>query len=216
MSMPLAHYLKDFSSPKPSMLVSDAMGFDADPFGLDDGPTLELPQPDPVDLEAERKQAYSEGFNAASEQLSAQHVEEIAEIEARYAQQLQEKEEAHQAALAQVIAEGLEKIATAIAETVGEQAVAAVAPFLEESLIETALHDLSTLLKEAILEGEASVVTVRGPEALFERLRMQMDGHEGLLRHIDAHDLDLTVDVQDAALVTRISAWTASLKKVLA
>jgi hypothetical protein len=216
MSMPLAHYLKDFSSPKPSMLASDAMGFDVDAFGLGDGPTLELPQPDPIDVEAERNQAYAEGFEAASQQLSVQHAEEIARLEAQYAQQLQEKEDAHQAALAQVIAEGLEKIATSVAQTVGEQAVAAVAPFLQEALVETALHDIATLLKEAILEGEAGVITVRGPEALFERLRMQMDGHEDLLRHVDVKDLDLAVDVQDSALVTRISAWTASLKKVLA
>jgi hypothetical protein len=216
MSMPLAHYLKDFSSPKPSMLVTDALGFDEDTFGINDEPTLELPKPDPVDVEAERKQAYAEGFDAASQQLSAQHAEDIARLEARYAEQLQEQEEAHHAALAKVIGDGLEKIAASVSLMVGGQAVEAITPFLQEALVETAVHDLSVLLKEAILEGQAGVVTVRGPEALFERLKTCLDGHGDLLRHIEVDDLDLSIDVEDTALVTRISAWTASLKKVLA
>ncbi|MBB4953954.1 hypothetical protein H4S14_002014 [Agrobacterium vitis] len=216
MSMPLAHYLKDFSSPKPSSLVSDTVGFDMDAFGMDDEPALELPQPDPIDVEAVRAQAYAEGFEAASQQLAEQHAQEIHRLEAHHAEQIKEQEKAHQKALATVIAQGLEKIAASVSDVVGEQTVAAVAPFLQEALVETALNDIAALLKEAILEGQAGVVTVRGPEALFERLKMQMDGHEDLLRHIEVDDLDLAVDIHDAALVTRISAWTASLKKVLA
>lgn len=216
MSMPLAHYLKDFSSPKPSPIVSDAIGFDMDAFGLNDEPVLELPQPDPIDVEAERAQAYAEGFEAASQQLSEQHAQEIARLEALSAEKLQDEAKAHQKAIAKLIGNGLQRIAASVSETVGEQVVAAITPFIEEALVETALHDISTLLKEAILEGQAGIVTVRGPEPLFERLKMQMDGHEDLLRHIEADDLDLTVDVEETALVTRISAWTASLKKVLA
>ena len=61
-----------------------------------------------------------------------------------------------------------------------------------------------------------AAVTVRGPGELFDRLREQMDGHDDLIRHVEADDIDLTVEIDDTAIVTRISAWTASLKKVLA
>lgn len=216
MSMPLAHYLKDFSSPKPSSLVSDSLSFDVDDFGIHDEPVLELPQPDPIDIEAERAEAYEEGRAATMLELSEKHAEDISRLEALHAEQLQDLEKKHKAEMGRILGGGLHNIAAAIADTVGAQAVEAVAPFLEEALIETALHDLSTLLKEAIIEGEVATVTVRGPGELFDRLRENMDGHDDLLRHIEDDHIDLTVDIDDTALVTRISAWTASLKKVLA
>jgi hypothetical protein len=216
MSMPLAHYLKDFSSPKPSSLVSDPMEFDVDAFGVAEEPLLELPQPEPIDIEAERMQAFEEGREAATQQLSQQHAEEIARLEALHAEKLQEMERKHQAELGRVLGNGLRTVATKISDAVGAQAVAVVAPFLEEALIETALNDISTLLREAIIEGDVGAVTVRGPGALYDRLREHMDGHDEMIRHIEADDLDLAVDIDDTALVTRISAWTASLKKVLA
>lgn len=216
MSMPLAHYLKDFSSPKPSSLVSDSVSFDVDDFGIHDEPFLELPQPDPIDIEAERRQAHEEGRAAATEELSERHAEDVARLEALHAEQIAELEKKHKSELGRIIGGGLHSIAAAIATAVGAQAVEAIAPFVEEALIETALHDISTLLKEAIIEGEVTTVTVRGPGELFDRLRENMDGHDDLLRHIEDDDIDLTVDIDDTALVTRISAWTASLKKVLA
>ncbi|HBF31729.1 MAG TPA: hypothetical protein DDW73_19225 [Rhizobium sp.] len=214
--MPLAHYLKDFSSPKPSSLVSEPMAFDIDGFGIDDDPMLELPQPEPIDIEAERMQAFEEGRMAATQQLSEQHADEIQRLEAVHAEQLEERERKHREELSHVIAWGLQRISATISEAVGAQTVAVLAPFLDEALTEAALRDISSLLKEAIIEGDVGAVTVRGPGLLFDRLRAKMDGHDDLIRHIEADDLDLAVDIDDTALVTRISAWTASLKKVLA
>ncbi len=216
MSMPLAHYLKDFSSPKPSSVVSDAMGFDEDAFGLSDAPLLELPQPDPIDLEAERKQAFEEGRQAAIQELSEQYAQEKMNLEANHLEEVEALKQLNQIELARVMGDGLQRILEAVSRAVSEQTIAVIAPFLQEALIETALKDMSTLLKEAIVEGDIGTVTVRGPGPLFDRLRNRMEGYHDLLRHVEADDLDLTVDIHDTALVTRISAWTASLKKVLA
>jgi len=77
------------------------------------------------------------------------------------------------------------------------------------------VSDLADLLRTAILSGEAGTVTVKGPSSLFDALVGNMPEVAGSLRHVEADDLDLSVDIGETVLVTRISAWTASLKKVL-
>jgi len=58
-------------------------------------------------------------------------------------------------------------------------------------------------------------VTVKGPARLFDVLKGTLGEKAGLLRHLETGDVDLTVEFGDAVLVTRMSAWATSLKKVL-
>ncbi|MBB4010217.1 hypothetical protein [Allorhizobium taibaishanense] len=216
MTMPLAHYLKDFSAPQPAPSVSDAMSFNDDALMFPDEPMLQLPQPDPVDVGKERREAYAEGHEAAAAEADERHVEAIAKLKEAHAEALQALTEKHQAELARVMYHGLQQIAADVSITVGAQFVEALTPLLSDLLVNKALDDMTALLKAAILDGAVGQVTVTGPEALFKKLSVRMKAHKNLLRHVEADDLDLTVDVGNAALVTRISAWTASLKKVLA
>lgn len=216
MTMPLAHYLKDFSAPQPAPSIPDAMSFNDDALMFPDEPMLQLPQPDPVDVDKERREAYAEGHEAATAEADERHREAIARLEEVHAEALKELVEKHQAELARVIEHGLQQIAADVARAVGAQAVEALAPVLADLLIDKALDDITVLLTAAILDGEAGQITVTGPGTLFKKLSARMTGQEALLRHVEADDLDLTVDIGNAALVTRISAWTASLKKVLA
>ncbi|MCF1464205.1 GTPase [Agrobacterium vitis] len=216
MTMPLAHYLKDFSAPRPAPMAAEPVSFNDDALMFPDMPMLELPQPDPVDVEKERQDAYAEGHDAAVKAADERHAEALSTLEKAHAEALQELTEKHQAELARVIAEGLQQIASDLSRIVGSQTVETLAPLLSDLLVDKALEDISGLLKAAVLEGAAGQITVTGPAALFKQLADLMEGQDLLLKHVEADDLDLTVDVGGAALVTRISAWTASLKKVLA
>lgn len=214
MSMTLARYLKDFSAPEPPALVLDDLAFA--PSGLDDDmPMLGLPEPDPVDIEQERRQAYEEGYGAARQELIEAHARESEAMETAHREAMAALEERYNQMLSQAIQAGLTKIASALAASVGEQAVAALAPVVSDLLTEKAVVDLAALIRSAILEGEAGHVTVRGPRRLFDILQGLLPEQQALLRHIETEDLDLSVDIEETALVTRISAWTASLKKVL-
>ena len=74
---------------------------------------------------------------------------------------------------------------------------------------------LATLLRETILEGVPDSITVKGPVRLFQSLQAEMGERQNLLRHQQTDDVDLAVEIDDSVLVTRISAWSASLRKVL-
>lgn len=215
MSMPLASYLKDFSVPQTATDAMDDVGFGAAGMDFDDSDFPALSAPDPIDLDAERRQAYSEGHEAAERELREQYDSDRQALEARHREEIEALQQAHDAATSRLIADGLRMIATDIAASVGEQAMAALAPLISRDIAENAVKDLARLIEDAILNGEAGVITVKGRRDLFEILKAELPESAGQLNHVDADDLDLTVDIAETVLVTRISAFAASLRKVL-
>lgn len=215
MSMPLAHYLKDFSAPAsaPSSAIGgdfsavDDVSFDSD-FG-------NLPEAEPIDVEAERRAAYAEGYETASAELGDRHAAERAALKVAHDEAMAALEARLMGETARRLADGLDRVAADIALAVSERAADALAPFLSQEVAAKAVTDLADLLKTAITEGEAGTITLKGPRALFDLLLARMPEATGVLRHVEADDLDLSAELDGTVLVTRISAFAASLKKVL-
>ncbi|WP_416797990.1 GTPase [Ciceribacter azotifigens] len=212
MSLPLARYLKDFSQPAGTP-ASKGMAFpEQEPtFDID----FAAPEPEPVDIDAERRAAYAEGYEVAERELRQTFEAERQALVDEHAHALDAIRQKFEAETARALADGLHRTAGQIALAVSEQAAAAVAPFLSEQVVARAVGDLAGQLSAAILSGEAGIISVSGPAPLFEMLKEALGDDAHVLHHIEADDLDLTVDIGGTALVTRISAWTASLKKVL-
>ncbi len=213
MSLPLARYLKDFSQPAAGTSAPTGMAFSeqAQAFDID----FAAPEPEPVDIEAERRAAYAEGHEAAERDLRQKFEAERQALLDEHTRAMDAMRQTFEAETARMLADGLRRAAGQIALAVSEQAAAAVAPFLSEQVVANAVKDLAEQLSTAILSGEAGAIVVSGPAALFEMLKEALGENAQLLHHVEAEDLDLTADVGGTALVTRISAWTASLKKVL-
>ncbi|MBW8300475.1 MAG: hypothetical protein K0M60_12805 [Hydrogenophaga sp.] len=215
MSMPLAHYLKDFSAPAsaPSSAIGgdfsavDDVSFDSD-FG-------NLPEAEPIDVEAERRAAYAEGYETASTELGEKRAAELAVLKAAHDEAMAALEARLMGETAKRLADGLDRVTADIALAVSERAADALAPFLSQEVAAKAVTDLADLLKTAIAEGEAGTITLKGPRALFDLLLARMPEAAGALRHVEADDLDLSAELDGTVLVTRISAFAASLKKVL-
>ncbi|MCC8931403.1 GTPase [Rhizobium sp. 'Codium 1'] len=215
MSMRLASYLKDFSTatvpPAPSAPTFDMPSVDA--FDMD---FPALPEPEPLDAEAIRREAYAEGHEAG-EKAAADRLEvDRQATEIAHAQALAERDQKLRDEFAEILATKLPDVIQKLSLAVSEQAAIALAPVIGEALADKAVKDLAALLQAAIAAGEAGKIEVKGPRLLFEKLQADMPEHTSLLRYTEDEDLDLTAEFGEAALVTRISAFTASLKKVLA
>ncbi|MBW8283174.1 MAG: GTPase [Rhizobium sp.] len=217
MSMPLAHYLKDFSAPSgtPSGVIGgdfaslDDAGFDTGFSGISE------PEPEPIDLEAERREAYAQGHEAATAELGERHAAELQALRTAHDEAMAALEARLMGEAARRLAEGLERTTAEIALAISEHAAEALSPFLSREVAAKAVADLAELLRSAIVDGEAGTITVKGPRALFELLLAHLPEQQGRLRHVEDEDLDLSVEIEGTVLVTRISAFAASLKKVL-
>lgn len=215
MSMPLARYLKDFSTtvvpPAPPAPTFDMPSVDA--FDMD---FPALPEPEAVDVEAIKREAYAEGHEAGEKAAAERFEVDRQAMEIAHAQALAERDQKLRDEFADLLATKLADVIEKLSMAVSEQAAIALAPAIGEALAEKAVKDLADLLKAAITVGEAGTIEVKGPRLLFEKLQSEMPEQTGFLRHVEDPDLDLSAEFGDAALVTRISAFTASLKKVLA
>jgi hypothetical protein len=207
----LSRYLKDFGAERPAPAVFDAglsfessQGFD----NLHEEPT--------IDLDAERQEAYAEGYEAATRELSERHEAELEERASARTLELEALRTEYETDAAERIASSLKQIAVALGQAVSVETAIALAPVMTEVLTEKAVADLADLVAAAILEGAVGTITVDGPHHLFESLASHLGENRSMLRHIEANDVDLSVTIGDSVLVTRMSAWADSLRKILA
>lgn len=208
MSISLSRYLKDFGEPKPSAPIIDIDDLAGDVFP-------ETPSEPPVDIEAERRDAYAQGHAAATADLTEKYESEARALAEAHARALEELKIRYEMEAAAVIASRVLDIAEEVAQLVSAGAATAIAPVMTEALAAKAAESLAALLREAILEGAAGPIVVRGPTGLFDILKAELGEHAAAVRHIEADDVDLAAEIGESVIVTRMSAWAASLKKVL-
>lgn len=214
MSASIARYLKDFGDPQPPQPA--AMAFDEPmSFGLDTSFHDDFPAVTSGGDEMVRQHAYAEGHEAATAALTLQHEQEMEALRRHMADEMEALRQSFEAESASRIRDGLRAMAQEIAARIADETALCLAPLVQEEIAEKAVADLAVLIREAILEGEAGTITVKGPLSLFNSLATEMGDDASMLRHVEAADLDLTVEIAGSVLVTRLSAFAASLKKVL-
>lgn len=215
MTASIARYLKDFGEPPlaPPILAEDVGMFDL-------GSNLDFPDAPfetPVDIDAERAAAHAEGLEAGAAEAQRVWLEEREQLVKAHADEVVAMRAVHENEIASVVEKKMSEAALLVAEAVSDQTARILAPVVEQVLVAKAVADLADLLRAAILEGDVAVVTLRGPVHLYEKLTTALgEAHLPLLRHVEAIDLDLSAEVDDSALVTRLSAWSARLKEVMA
>jgi hypothetical protein len=209
-SAQLSRYLKDFGEP-----VVVAPVVEANDFSDDFGDFPETPAAPVVDVEAERHDAHGQGYAEATAALTEKYESEAQTVALVHQREIEELRERYETELAAHIAARIEAISAEMADLVSATVAKALAPVMTDVLSQRAAVELAATLRQALQEGDAGTITVRGPTHLFDVLKNQLGEKAGLLRHQETADIDLTVEFGDAVLVTRMSAWTASLKKVL-
>lgn len=214
MNMALARLLKDFSEPEPAAQAFSA----ADAFaGGVAGGDMALPAlPEPViDVDLERRAAYDEGYQEAVQALESRHRAALETAEIAHQRELAELREIFDRTMAETVSARLQQIAGEIALLVSEETAHVLAPVMDAEVAAHAVRRLAELIRAGILEGAAGMITVKGPAPLFAMLSAALPEDAALLRHVETADTELTAELDGTVLVTRISAWAASLKKVL-
>lgn len=212
MTASIARFLKDFGEVPPPPPPEAGGDFD---FGGFSGPDAVVEEP--IDLEAERAEAHASGYEAATQELQAKWTEERHALLAAQEAEMAALKARYENEIVELVQSKLGQIAITVAEAVSDQTAKVLAPLVEEALTDKAIADMADLIRAAVLEGDVATVTVRGPEHLRMKLSEALgDGLPSVLRHVEASDLDVSADLGDPALVTRLSAWSARVKELLA
>lgn len=213
MNAMLTKYLKDFSLPQ-------SVG----PVGNDILDTLHgssltnidfsIETEPPVDIEAERRDAHDEGFREAAAYYERKQAEAIAALEEAHANALQAMADRHESETIWVVHARFHEMTQAISQTVTEQVLQLLLPVFDEEFCRRSMERLSALVREALSEAQVSTVVVRGPEPLYIRLKplLEVDGIES--RFIESAAVDISVEVDETVLVTRLSSWSQALSEV--
>jgi hypothetical protein len=205
MSASIARFLKDFGEPEaPAILPAPSFEFDGPSF--DDFPQI-VEEP-AVDIEAIKAAAIEEGRESArSELIAAFEADKLAMIEAHDAAMVAERERFR--------AEVAEQLAQNLKDGIEQMATLFLAPVLTEELSRKAATDLASVVKDAMLDGECSKLIIKGPTPMFDAFNAVMGLKDDQFQFTETDNPDLSVEISESVVVTRMSAWASSLRKVM-
>jgi hypothetical protein len=216
MSASLSRYLKDFSAPKIELSRMPPKYFPDLDAGFPDSDPDARPVMPEIDIDAERREAFAQGRDEATGELVAEHQRQIAELKARHAEEIEALTRRLEEDVAQKLAAHFAEMTERLALALGDQTARVLAPVMEEVLLTRAIENLANMVRQGTAAGEGIAITVRGQLALFEALQRHLADDTMVFRHVETADVDLTVEFGDAILVTRIAAWSDTVRKVLA
>jgi hypothetical protein len=217
MSVQLARYLKDFGAPprprapafQPASLGEDSGDIAAQAFAMQ-------PAEPPVDLAAERAEAFADGKAEAETALGARHEAEIAALKEAHQAELDSLKARYEKDYARDLAERFSTLTGEVAERVAADTAEVLAPVMNDVLARGAVADLARMITEGLQGDEGMTITVKGPANLFQQLESHFDEPAPVFRHVEMQDVDLTVEFGETVLVTRMAAWADTVRKVLA
>ncbi|KQR77739.1 hypothetical protein ASG25_05430 [Rhizobium sp. Leaf384] len=217
MTAPLSRYLKDFSTPKVDLTRVPKTYFPEieEPISRDTRPLVKAPPEPVIDIEAERQSAYGRGREHAEMEMRARHQAEIAALRAEHEAECEAIRERLENQAAAMIHQRFSEIGSLLAGMICEQTAQVLAPILQETLADKAVESLAAAIRHSI-DGEAVKITVRGPARMFEALETRLSGTEVTFRHVETDDIDLSAEFGDSILMTRLSAWADTVRKVIA
>ncbi|MDM9647425.1 hypothetical protein [Rhizobium sp. S163] len=202
--------LKDFGEPAVAAPPVVDTPFSEDFGGFDD-----IVSEPVIDIEAERRDANAIGEAKATAELTEKFEAEAQTVALVHQREIEELRNKYETEIAELVAAKVKAISTELADLVSATVARTLAPVLTEALAEKAAVELAAQLRDAVLDGETGTITVKGPERLFNILKNELGEKADLLRHHENDDIDLIAEFDDSVLVTRMSAWAASVKKVL-
>ena len=214
MNAMLTKYLKDFSVPQSTALVETELL-----TSLANAPLAEMsfvPEPEPaIDIEAERKEAFEDGYAQAHSECEERLAGDLASIVEAHAQEIREIEERHESEVMRVIHARFFDMTVAISQSVADQTLQALLPVIDADVARRSVVALADAVRKAMAEEKAADVLVRGPARLYEMLRPKLDERGIACRHVEAETIDILVEINETVLTTRLSVWAQSLAEVM-
>lgn len=209
MSQPLTRYLKDFSQfvPADEPVVTEMADFPSAGFESD------WPEPEvAVDLEEEKRKAFSEGEEAGRQAAEQVHAEELERLRALHADELAMMKTRYEEEIAGHLATSVISMKQMISQQIDTVCVRLFASLTEEQMARKAAADLAAQVIREIEGGFVGIIKVQGPDALISTMRTKLEGVENPIDYDVTNDIDIQVQLDNAVMMTRLSEFFQSIR----
>ena len=179
---------------------------------LEDLPEISTGEAEPimattVDVEAERAVSYQEGYTAASQTLTEEHAAKLEILTQSHADELAKKEDDIYTQVSQELMSGLASQIDLVAENVKTEVSAILMQFIEEDLVKRSIEQLDEIIKSALIDKPSSKIDITGPSKLLEKIKICLGDNTNQVNLAEAENADLTIEIDQSVLKTRLFEW---------
>jgi hypothetical protein len=146
---------------------------------------------------------------------------------AEYERRLQELEESHQAALAQLeqtyatgmlqrVTAQLEEMGGKLAQETGDQLARLLAPLLRDHARKASMAALTRDLQRILSSNDVTKLRMSGPQLLIKKVQESLGESASRIDMLETDTIDVTVEIDGEILATKLSGWAATLNEVVA
>lgn len=210
----LAAALKDFGAPRRAA----AEAFIPPPPSLAlpaDFPPSAAPDLPQVDVEAIVADAVAQAEAALADRFASVHEEALQAERERHAAEIAALQAQFAAEAGDTILSGLAGMESRVIELTGSVAARILGAVLSDDLRRRSIDRLGGIIRDALADGDAIRIRVRGSLPLCEELRERLPVHADRFDFTEGPGFDLSVAIDDSVFETRLAEWSAALAEVL-
>lgn len=199
MSLAFAQHLQDFGSPSGlpqlTMMPEISRG--------EVTPVAELS----VDIDAEKTVSYQEGYSAASQALSEEHAAQLEILAQSHRDELVKKEDEIYTQFSQELTSRLAVQIDQVSQDIKSEVSAILMQIIEGDLVRRSIEQLDDIIKSTLKENPNSKIEIRGPSIFLEKIKTNLGEELGHINLAETENADLTVEIDQSILKTRLFEW---------
>ncbi|MEI9430991.1 hypothetical protein [Mesorhizobium sp. Cs1299R1N3] len=169
----------------------------------------------PADIGTLIAEAVAQAEAALGERLAATHEAALEAERQANAEEAKAFLDSFGGDVGKAVSSRLDAMEARVTDLVGATVARIIGGVVSDDLRKRSLEALAGAVREAVGDGEAVRITVRGPLSLFETLKASLGPRAENLDFIEASGFDLTVTIDEAVFETRMAEWSATLSEVL-
>ncbi|WEX08317.1 hypothetical protein [Chelativorans sp. AA-79] len=184
--------------------------------------------PPAVSMEDERRQtqpreteemriarAVAAAEEALRERLVREHEDKLAAERERHQAELAALTSSLGEEASRIIAERFADMDRQVLSVTGAAVARILGAILTEDLQKQAVDELAHVLAETMKDGGAVRIRVNGPASLRSALEERLGERARQVEFVDAPGVDLTAEIDEALVETRLAEWSEALAEVL-
>lgn len=172
---------------------------------------------DPPELTYEEKLAaeYERGRQAGAAVAQERYQTQLAEARQNQETALQELRAAHEQETAGLLKDALEGAFGALEQQIAASVAAVLQPLIEEQVIYRIVISFKAELARFLEGDDGALIRVSGPQNLLELLSSDLGALAGRIELQPAEAPELTANIGETSLETRLTDWMAQLAQVM-